>query len=407
VKRRQACLPACPVGSFGRQALLAALGAVALTTALLWQPFYVFACAVTGAQAFQASSPEVASAMEQAAVSRLGPGYPTLPLLERGYPDQNLVPAPVPCVLVKSVGYVEGSWRQAAGSVPVGLVGPVKQSASCGYGIMQITSGMRNPGELPPDTQQHIADDYRYNIGWGAKVLADKWNAADFLNAVVGDRDPAIVEDWYYAVWAYNQFNFRNNPNNPDFPLPRPAYDGSQSKLNYPYQELVWGLAANPPKERGVPLWEPVALALPDSAAIGQTPGPIPSPTLVHSSICRSLFADSNEVSWSVSESAPGNPSATVTLSHALGAQNVGWTATVSGASWLAVSPGTGTAFPAAVTLRANPAGLSSGTYQATLVVKSQDGATPILLPVRLEIRGTTYRYIPFVPRRALTIGGR
>ena len=188
LNRRWACLP-------NRRALAVTLAAAGLAAALVWQPLYVFACALTGVQARQASSPEVALAMEQAVISRLGPGYPTLPPLEKG-PNKTLVSAAVPCVLAKSIGFVEGSWRQAAGSVPVGVVGPVKQSPSCGYGIMQITSGMRNPGELPADVQLRIADDYRYNIGWGAKVLAEKWNAADFFNATIGDRDPAVAEHW-------------------------------------------------------------------------------------------------------------------------------------------------------------------------------------------------------------------
>ena len=74
------------------------------------------------------------------------------------------------------------------------------------------------------------------------------------------------MEDWYYAVWSYHGFAFKNHPLNPDHPLPRPAYrcDGTQSRSNYPYQELVFGCIANPPVVSGVALWNPLAVTLPN-----------------------------------------------------------------------------------------------------------------------------------------------
>lgn len=279
----------------------AAVVALVAVLGLVWQPLYALACAVTGAQAYQASSAEVGAAMDLAARGQLGGSYPGIPPLEKGYPAAGAVNAPVPCVILKAIGYVEASWRQAMGSVPVGSTGPAKQSASCGYGIMQITSGMREPGELPPDVQQQIASDYRYNVAWGAKMLADKWNGMDFLKAAVGDRDPAVAEHWYYAVWAYNNFTFKNNPNNPDYPWPRPTFDGSQSRTNYPYQELVWGYAANPPKEGGRPLWAAAPLALPKREDIGTTPGPIPSPANTRLAACVvAAIPTSRYVPWAV-----------------------------------------------------------------------------------------------------------
>ena len=376
-----------------------------LTLALVWQPLYVFACAVTGATAYQASLTEVGLAMERAAISRLGPNYAALPPLERGYPEPALVSAPVPCVLIKAMGYVEASWRQASGSVQDGTAGPVMQSSTCGYGIMQITSGMRNPGELPKELQEEIASDYRFNIAWGAKMLADKWNAGDYFNAVVGSRDPSVAEHWYYAVWGYNQFTFKNNPNNPDYPWPRPAFDGTQSRTSYPYQELVWGYAAHPPtpvgEPAGEPLWEPVALGLPRREDIGQEPGPIPSPLVRHAGACRTLFADPAGVSVHLAHGA-SSTSQTLSLAIAASPGAVSWEAQVTGGSWLLVAPRAGKALPAQVILTVDPRGLPPGTHRASVIFSAQEGITAATLPVELHVESPTRWFIPYLPRRAL-----
>ncbi len=357
------------------------------------QPLNALACAVSGAQGYQASSTEVATAMELAAVSRLSASYPPLPPLET---SSGPLIAPVPCVLLKATGYLEGSWRQAVASVPVGQTGPVRQSASCGYGIMQITSGMRQPGELPIEVQQRIASDYRYNIGWGAKMLAEKWNAMDFFGAVVGDRDPRVAEDWYYAVWAYNQFNFKNNPSNPDYPWPRPPFDGTQSKTNYPYQELVWGLAANPPREGGRPLWEPVALTLPKGEEIGETPGPIPEPSPSHGSVCRTLFAEPGSLELTVQADA-----APLTRAIALGGtvNSVPWQATAPPERWLRLSPVSGAALPAQITVTIDPRGLRTGAYRAAIPFAAGGGYTPFSLTVSLVVESSVRWFFPYVPR--------
>lgn len=362
--------------------------------ALAAQPLPAFACAVTGVQAYQASSPEVATAMELGVVNRLGPAYPPLPPLETA---SGTVNAPIPCVLLKAIGYVESSWRQAMGSVAVGQTGPVKQSPSCGYGIMQITSGMRNPGELAADVQQRIAADYRYNIGWGARVLTEKWNAMDFFGAVVGDRDPAVAENWYYAVWAYNNFAFRNHPSNPDYPADRPQFNGTQSRLNYPYQELVWGLAANPPREGARPLWDPVALTLPPREQIGEKPGPIPEPSPSHGSVCRTLYGDPGGLDVAVSADA-----APVTRTFVLGgtAASAAWQAVQPPEAWVRVSPVSGAALPAQVTVTVNPRGLRVGVHRAVVNFTGAGGYTAFTFPVTLVVESSVRWFFPWVPWR-------
>jgi hypothetical protein len=351
---------------------------------------------VNGALAYQAGSVEVASAIELSVIGKMPSGYPTPPPLETG--SGQTVPAPVPCVLVKAIGYVEGSWRQAAGSVPAGSTGPVKQSGSCGYGIMQITSGMRNPDELPADVQAHIASDYRYNIAYGARLFADKWNAGDFLGAVVGNRDPNIAEDWYYATWSYNNFAFRNNPNNPDYPWPRPAFDGSQSRTNYPYQELVFGLAAHPPLEGGRPLWDAVPLTLPPREGITNPPGPILEPSPSHTSLCRTIWSDPASLEVRAS---PDGAAVTRQVNLAGTASSAAWQA-IGSATWLRVAAGSTAGLPGQATVVIDPKGMRPGSYSAALVVSAAAGGySTLYLPVTLTIEGSaaTRFFFPWLPR--------
>ena len=171
----------------------------------------------------------------------------------------------IPPTLLKAIAWIESSWAQADYSVPYGAVGPALISHDCGYGIMQITSGMQNTSGAPNLEQAMIGGHYALNIARGARILAEKWNAAPTYRPIVGNRDRTIVENWYYAVWSYNGFSFKNHPLNPGFSLPRPVYrcDGSQPRSNYPYQELIFGCVVNPPIVGGQALWSPQAVSLP------------------------------------------------------------------------------------------------------------------------------------------------
>ncbi|GIW06261.1 MAG: hypothetical protein KatS3mg060_1066 [Dehalococcoidia bacterium] len=240
-------------------------------------------CAGTNARAYQPTYADARAAFIRASAGLLGASYPRLPLLLTGYPESTLVTGSVPCLLPQAIGWIESGWRQAASGTARGSVGPVLTGrGGCGVGVMQTSTGMRFAGELPRPVQLAIASDYVYNIAYGVQILGQKWNATP----TIGNADPTIAEHWYYAVWAYNAWGWRNNPNNPDFPWPRPTYTGSQPVANYPYQELVFGLAANPPKVNGEPLWQAVPLSLPDAGAIGISPDSIPEPLVVHRTYC-------------------------------------------------------------------------------------------------------------------------
>ena len=145
-----------------------------------------------------------------------------------------------PCILLKAIYLTESSWRQFCTTSETVI------SFDCGYGIAQVTSGMRR-GETSAYDPNRVASSAAYNVSVGAAILADKWRAS----ACVGDNDPEVIEDWYFATWGYNGFVFRNNPNNPMFAADRrefrtPGVSSAQTRGNYPYQELVWGYAHYP-----------------------------------------------------------------------------------------------------------------------------------------------------------------
>lgn len=189
----------------------------------------------------------------------LGSAAPTPGLINKGYPTYVKTQAYVPCILLYAVGYTESAWFQF--NVPsYGQTGETLISGDCGYGVMQITGSVYNN-----EHGRRVAGEPPYNIGMGVVSLVNKWNASPFI----GNNDPYVPEDWYFAVWAYNGWGWVNNPNNNDrFEASRTPFDGSQPRYDYPYQELVWGFAAHPPNYAGKDMWPAVALSLPPRSSI-------------------------------------------------------------------------------------------------------------------------------------------
>jgi hypothetical protein len=200
----------------------------------------------------------VAAAFDLAANGLLPPSYPQ-------FPPSSKIHA-IPPSILKAVGWVESGWHQFAPQ------GHPLVSFDFGYGIMQVTSGMAGAfgkvgGDIDPQTQSQIASDYIYNIAYGSRMLVTKWESVP----PVGTGDPAVVENWYYALWAYNGWGWVNNPNNPRF-----TRQGTPASYpsTYPYQERVLYLVAHPPKDAsGNPMWQAVPVTLPSNKQIGSHPG--------------------------------------------------------------------------------------------------------------------------------------
>ena len=219
-------------------------------------------------------------ALDGAATNQLfpGDGYFGLPQVETGTRANRVEgQRALPVEVLRAIGWVESALTMASRSTRFESIGPALVSFDCGHGVMQVTSGMTVPlgvGDRPTDDQVAVATSYPHNIARGAVILASKWNDAPQLRPIAGTDtggDPAIIENWYYAVWAYNGFTGpgskkSNHPLDPTLSWPRAEYqcDGTQSRTRYPYQELVWGCMANPAEREDRPLWTAVAATLPD-----------------------------------------------------------------------------------------------------------------------------------------------
>ncbi len=219
---------------------------------------------------------ELKATFDAASRGQLGIGAPPLPDIYAGSAYGKTDPYIVPAVLLKAIAQVEHKpvgWKHFEadyGQYGYTIIGP-----DCDIGLMQVTA-LTADGDSEINECDLVSSWY-YNLGAGARVLANKWNALTLSQGgypggpyTVGDRNPAIVEDWYYAVWAYNGFNEDvNNPANTELydpNRPMPPHPDQYATWRYPYQEMVWGYAMYPPYDAGTPRWDAVPhMAIPSS----------------------------------------------------------------------------------------------------------------------------------------------
>jgi len=255
----------------GPRAALALL--VCLSLAVPLRPHDRAGAAASARALRQPARAAVAAALDHAATNALPAGYPTLDGAPR-----------IPPVLLKAIAWVESGWRQ--------FRAPDRPLVSPGgaYGVMQVspTTGISTTGATSGDAarasaqstgqvvRSAIANNYIYNIACGARILAHKWA----MTPRIGDSDPTVLEDWYYAVWAYNAWGWRNSPNNPAFTRAGTPVTHPQA---FPYQERVFYYVAHPPRDGdGRPLWDAVPVTLPAPGEIGRGPVALPAPAVPH-----------------------------------------------------------------------------------------------------------------------------
>ncbi len=128
----------------------------------------------------------------------------------------------IPPVVLKAIAQQESGWTQFKDGNPLT---PLMGKDGVGIGIMQISDYDPND-PTQADYITKLKTDYDFNISEGARILNQKWRTVP----KIGDGDRNKLENWYFAVWAYNGWSNKNNPN----------YATSQNLV--PYQNKVFAL---------------------------------------------------------------------------------------------------------------------------------------------------------------------
>lgn len=197
---------------------------------------------------------------------------------------KTMVAAKYPCEILKAIARQESGWQHfCVPTAPASEKGKESRtivSFDCGYGIGQVTSGMRTADATPTYDPVRVTNDPTYNLATGTMILAQKWRGTD----CVGDRNPTVVEDWYTSTWAYNGLAFKNNPTNPIYSSTRGVWN-PQAGGSAPYQEKVWGWVEHPPTAAH---WDATPLAYPKLGEMGSTgkPGALTEPECASPTDC-------------------------------------------------------------------------------------------------------------------------
>jgi hypothetical protein len=131
--------------------------------------------------------------------------------------DEVATERAIPSVLLKSIARVESVYKQFNED------GTPLVEGTC-IGLMMVNNRY---GGYDSNLLKY---DLRYNIEAGADVLLNKWSMSSYkMVSSVGNMDPNVLENWYFALWAYNGWAESNNPHM------LPAY-----VKKYTYQQLIY-----------------------------------------------------------------------------------------------------------------------------------------------------------------------
>ena len=125
----------------------------------------------------------------------------------------------VPAVLAKALAYTESNIRQFSNGQPL------QSFDGYSWGIMQVS-----PHAHPNYDVEKLKYDIEYNIAACIEIMLEKYGSTKL--PTIGDNDPRVLENWYFALWAYNGWAESNNPNM----LPYEHSDWTQTEA---YQDKV------------------------------------------------------------------------------------------------------------------------------------------------------------------------
>lgn len=171
----------------------------------------------------------------------------------------------IPPVVLKAIAWMESGWYQnlknnidkspLPGQPLIGYDG-------IGIGIMQISSyNSEDTAEM-----DKLKNDIDYNIEIGCQMLNQKWRAYP----KIGNGDRNTLENWYFAVWGYNAWLGRNNPNDPLSQAKNAYQDVVFALMGQKYNSAITFLpGATPQPKSSLP-----ATGAPTIASLWSTPSP-------------------------------------------------------------------------------------------------------------------------------------
>lgn len=130
----------------------------------------------------------------------------------------------IPSIILKAIAFKESSWRQFDKEGNPLFSRPEHPA----IGIMQVAT--YNDNDL--ETIHKLKTDIMFNLRMGAELLDEKWR----FTPTIGDGDRNKLENWYFALWAYNIWTDKNNPNTL----------AATSPDTLTYQEKIFNVLAHP-----------------------------------------------------------------------------------------------------------------------------------------------------------------
>ena len=132
----------------------------------------------------------------------------------------------IPPEILKAVAYQESSWKHFENGKP--HIG----SDGIGIGIMQVSDHiyMDKNSDKYKNYVRRLMEDIEYNIDEGIRIFKGKWNNGGvhykhgYLIPTINNNEPSILEDWYFAILAYNGRLERNDPIKNPLGSAYPAY---------------------------------------------------------------------------------------------------------------------------------------------------------------------------------------
>ncbi|SDH62663.1 S-layer homology domain-containing protein [Alteribacillus bidgolensis] len=117
----------------------------------------------------------------------------------------------IPPEILKAIAFEETGMRQFDDEG-----NPIRnENDDGGIGMMQVTLNEDDLENRQVD-RERLETDTAYNIEVGADLLNEKFEWSGSVIPQVNDGDREVLENWYFAVLAYNGLDRRNDPNEND-----------------------------------------------------------------------------------------------------------------------------------------------------------------------------------------------